>query len=81
MGNPNERYLKYDRQRCSRHCHSNMRLDVVLRLMGQHKIRHLVVVEGKKPLAVIGIRELFSKVHPDDELAIGVLRDLSVAVR
>ncbi len=62
-------------------CASTTKLDAALRTMGQHKIRHLVVVEGQRPVAVIGIRELLAKVHADDELALGVLRDMSVAVR
>ena len=60
-------------------CSSSTRLSDAMKLMGRHKIRHLVVEEEGNPVAVIGIRALLSKIHELDELEINVLRDMAVA--
>lgn len=62
-------------------CDAGTKPDAALRLMGRHKIRHLILMENQKPIGILGIRDLLSKVHADDELAMNVLRDMSVAVR
>jgi signal-transduction protein with cAMP-binding, CBS, and nucleotidyltransferase domain len=62
-------------------CNAGEKPDAALRVMGRHKIRHLILMENHKPIGILGIRDLLSKVHADDELAMNVLRDMSVAVR
>lgn len=60
-------------------CRRETKLADALRTMARHGIRHLVVTDRKKPLAVIGIRKILTKMHEDDELEISVLRDLANA--
>lgn len=60
-------------------CDTGSRLTDAIYLMGRHKIRHLVAMEGDKPVAVIGIRALLAKIHENDEMEINVLRDMAVA--
>lgn len=60
-------------------CSADAKFTTALKLMGQHGIRHIVVVEGHRPLAVLGIRAVLSTVHEHDEMEISVLRDMAVA--
>lgn len=53
-----------------------------VKLMGFHRIRHVVVVdENRKPVAVVGIRDILTKLHEMEEMEINVLRDMAVARR
>lgn len=60
-------------------CDCDTKLDVAFRMMGRHKIRHLVAVENGKPVSIIGIRAALAKIHEDDEMEINVLRDITTA--
>jgi CBS domain-containing protein len=60
-------------------CSVSTKLAEAMKQMGRHKIRHLVVEEDGKPLAIIGIRALLAKIHEIDEMEINVLRDIAVA--
>jgi len=62
-------------------CAEDTRLTDALKLMGSHKIRHLVVVEGERPVAVVGVRRILSKINEHEEMEIKVLRDLAAASR
>ncbi len=62
-------------------CSPDTKLTEAVRLMGRHRIRHLVVIDSYKPVAVLGIREVLAELHQQDELEIGVLRDVAVASR
>ena len=62
-------------------CSPDTKLTQAIRLMGKHGIRHLVVVDGTTPIAVLGIRAVLSKIHEQDEMEINVLRDMAVAHR
>jgi CBS domain-containing protein len=58
------------------------RLATALALMGQHRIRHVVAVDGSgQPIAIVSIRDLLAKLHEFDEIEINVLRDVAVARR
>lgn len=54
-------------------------LSEALRLMAQHHIRHLVVVEGMRPAAIVGSRAILAELHKEDALEISVLRDVAIA--
>ncbi len=60
-------------------CPLGTKVTDALRIMGVHKIRHLVIADGDRPVAVLGIRAILSKIHQDDELEKRVLRDLAAA--
>lgn len=60
-------------------CDSDCKLTHAIFLMGRHRIRHLVAMQGDRPVAVIGIRALLAKIHENDEMEINVLRDMAVA--
>jgi len=62
-------------------CSPDTKLTQTIRLMGKHGIRHVVVVDGTTPLAVLGIRAVLSKIHERDEMEINVLRDMAVTHR
>lgn len=58
------------------------RLAAALSLMGQNRIRHVVVIDTNgMPVSIISIRDLLTKLHELDELEINVLRDVAVARR
>jgi CBS domain-containing protein len=60
----------------------DMGLGQAVTLMGQNRIRHVVVVDAaRRPLAVVGVRAVLAKLHEQDEIEIHVLRDLSAARR
>jgi len=52
-----------------------------LRIMGKHKIRHLVVKEDGRAVAIVSIRDVLSQIHHNDELEVNVLRDIALASR
>lgn len=60
-------------------CNAKTKLSDALKLMAERGVRHLPVVEGGKPKTVIGSRELLTLIHENDELEMGVLRDLARA--
>jgi len=62
-------------------CSADIKLAEALKIMGMHRIRHLVVVQDKHPIAILPIREVLSQIHKDDELEMGVLRDMAIASR
>lgn len=62
-------------------CSKDIDLGAAVSMMARHHIRHLVVVENKRVLGIVGIRELLAKVHKDDELEKQVLRDMVIAAR
>ena len=62
-------------------CPVETQLSDALKLMGRHKIRHLVVTEKDAAKAVISIRDVLSQIHEDDELEAEVLRDIARASR
>jgi signal-transduction protein with cAMP-binding, CBS, and nucleotidyltransferase domain len=49
--------------------------------MGKHKIRHLVVTEADRAIAIVSIRDVLSQIHHNDELEVNVLRDMALASR
>lgn len=58
------------------------KLAAAVKIMAFHRIRHVVVVdEGKRPIAVVGIRAILKQLHEMDEMEINVLRDMAVARR
>jgi CBS domain-containing protein len=58
-------------------CSLDDKLSKALNLMAGHKIRHLVVVEDDRPVAVLGSKELLTRIHENDDLELRVLRDLA----
>lgn len=62
-------------------CSPETKLTDALQLMGRHGIRHLVVTDLARPLAVVGIRKILAKIHEYDELEVKVLRDIAIAAR
>ncbi|GGX56338.1 histidine kinase [Litorimonas cladophorae] len=62
-------------------CDVSAKLNEVLKLMGRHKIRHIVAMDAGKPTAIISIRDILSKMHEQDELEVKVLRDLARSAR
>lgn len=60
-------------------CSSDTRLSEALRLMGRNRIRHIVAVDGERPVGIIGSRDVLSKMHQNDEMEINVLRDMAIA--
>ena len=56
------------------------RLDAAVKIMGRHRIRHVVVADEKRrPLAVVGVRAILKSLHEQDELEMNVLRDIAIA--
>ncbi len=62
-------------------CSTDIKFVEALKIMGMHRIRHLVVVEDERPVAILPIREVLSQIHQDDKLEINVLRDMAIALR
>lgn len=62
-------------------CFVDTQLTDALKLMGRHKIRHLLVTEQGVAKAVISIRDVLSQIHENDELEAEVLRDIARASR
>ena len=62
-------------------CSVETQLSDALKLMGRHKIRHLVVTEDGVATAVVSIRDVLSQIHENDELEAEVLRDIARASR
>jgi len=60
-------------------CSVSAKLADAMRLMGRHKLRHLVVEANETPIAIIGIRALLSRIHENDEMELNVLRDIAIA--
>lgn len=58
-------------------CSLEDKLSKALNLMAAHGIRHLVVVEGDRPVAVLGSKEVLTRIHENDDLELRVLRDLA----
>lgn len=62
-------------------CSADTKLTESLRLMGKHKIRHLVVTDAGRTIAIVSIRDVLSQIHHNDELEVNVLRDIALASR
>lgn len=62
-------------------CESGTTLTQVLNLMGKHSIRHIIVMKDNMPVSVLGIKDVLTKIHEDDELEVNVLRDIARAAR
>ena len=62
-------------------CLPETKLSETLKLMTFHGIRHLVVADEQKPLALLGVRKVLEKIHEHDELESNVLRDIATAAR
>ena len=62
-------------------CNIDTPLSQALNLMAKHKIHHLIAMDGKRPAAVVSIRDILGKIHNDDALQINVLRDMALASR
>ncbi len=58
-------------------CSLDTKMSKALNMMASRRIRHLVVVDGNRPLTVISSKELLTSVHENDELEIRVLQDLA----
>ena len=58
-------------------CALGDKLSQALNLMGGYGIRHLVVVDNDKPVAVLGSKEVLTRIHENDDLELRVLRDLA----
>lgn len=58
-------------------CTAETKLTEALKLMAGRGIRHLPVLEGGRPKTVISSKELLTRIHENDALEIGVLRDLA----
>ncbi len=55
----------------------NSKLTQAMDLMGKHRIRHLVVVDNGSLVGVVGIKDILTKIHEEDELEANVLRDIA----
>ncbi|NOX93915.1 MAG: CBS domain-containing protein [Alphaproteobacteria bacterium] len=62
-------------------CHFEESLMGALDLMGRHHIRHLVVKESGKVVAVLSIKDVLRRLHEDEKLELSVLKDVVVAAR
>ncbi len=62
-------------------CNYEETLMGALDLMGRHHIRHLVVKESGKVVAVLSIKDVLRGLHEDEKLELGVLKDVVVAAR
>ena len=62
-------------------CVPETKLTEALRMMGQYRIRHLIVAIDDRPVALLGIRGILARIHEHDELEINVLRDMAIAAR
>ena len=58
-------------------CTAETKLTKALKLMAGRGIRHLPVLENGQPKTVISSKELLTRIHENDALEIGVLRDLA----
>lgn len=56
-------------------CNSATKLSAALNLMGKHGIRNLVVTRNGKPMTVVSIKEILSRVHEEDAVELKILRD------
>jgi len=52
-----------------------------LDLMGKHHIRHLVVAQDGKPIAVVSIRDILRTLHEEKMFENSILRDIAIAAR
>ncbi|MEX0317619.1 MAG: CBS domain-containing protein [Ruegeria sp.] len=59
-------------------CDDSTRLSEALKLMGKHRIRHLVVVSNGAFVRLLTIKDLLEKIHEDKELEFNVLRDMAM---
>ncbi|WP_165354615.1 cyclic nucleotide-binding/CBS domain-containing protein [Tropicimonas sp. IMCC6043] len=59
-------------------CEADTPLSEALRLMTKHRIRHLVMLRDGAFLRVFSQRDLLERIHADDALEAGVLRDLAL---
>lgn len=62
-------------------CNADEKLGEAMRMMARNRIRHLVVKDGDKAVAVIGVRAVLAKLHAQDEMENRVLRDMAGAAR
>ena len=62
-------------------CDNEQTLMGALDLMGRHHIRHLVVKEAGKVVAVLSIKDVLRRLHEDEKLELSVLKDVVVAAR
>lgn len=60
-------------------CSPDHKLSDALNIMGRYRIRHLVVVDGDRPVAVIGAKDVLAQIHENDQLHLRVLQDLTRA--
>lgn len=58
-------------------CGPDDKLSDALNTMARYRIRHLVVVDSDVPLAVIGAKDVLTRIHENDELHLRVLQDLA----
>ncbi|KNG94608.1 hypothetical protein ATO11_04175 [Pseudaestuariivita atlantica] len=58
-------------------CTPDSKLSDALNIMARYGIRHLVVVEGDAPVAVLGARDVLTRIHENDELQLRVLQDIA----
>lgn len=58
-------------------CALDDKLSQALNLMARHSIRHLVVIEDDQPVAVLGSKDVLTRIHENDDLELRVLRDLA----
>ena len=58
-------------------CEESVKLSDTLKLMGKHRIRHLVVVRNDAFVRVLTIKELLERLHRDDGLEANVLREMA----
>jgi len=56
-------------------------ISVALNLMGKHHIRHLVVTDDGKPIAIVSIRDILRKLYDENALENSILRDIAIAAR
>lgn len=60
-------------------CSPDNKLSDALNIMGRYRIRHLVVVDGDRPVAVIGAKDVLTRIHENDQLHLRVLQDITRA--
>lgn len=58
-------------------CAPDDKLSHALNTMGRYRIRHLVVLEDDRPVAVVSAKDVLTRIHENDELELRVLQDLA----
>lgn len=62
-------------------CDIGTSLEKALKIMGSFRIRHIVILDGDRAVAVVGVREILHDLHRNDEIEKAVLRDMARAAR